>query len=248
MFASFKQILTVAAMTSLLAGVLLTLIQQVQVVPLILEAEKYDRQAATTGFGEDHLAAPAEHGRAFTNTLEHADERTSWQPGEGLERNLFTALANIVIALGYALLLGAAASLAANSPGNAKLDGRLGLLWGLAGYVVFFVAPSIGLPPELPASHSGALENRQLWWASAVLCTGVGLAFIFFNARYIAKIFGAVLIIAPHAVGVPHAPAHAAVVPDELLRTFIIATIIANAAFWLALGGFYGFFHKRLSN
>nr|VFK63894.1 MAG: cobalt transporter subunit CbtA [Candidatus Kentron sp. UNK]VFK70739.1 MAG: cobalt transporter subunit CbtA [Candidatus Kentron sp. UNK] len=241
MFASFKKILTVAAITSLLAGVLLSLIQQFQVIPLILEAEKYER-AAGAGVGKDHFAPEQGQARDSMQAREHADEQASWQPGQGLERNLFTALANIVVALGYALLLGAVVALR-----DAKLDWRFGLLWGLAGYVVFFVAPVLGMPPELPGSHSGALEHRQLWWLITILCTGAGLAFVFFNDQYITKIFGAVLIITPHVVGAPHAPAPA-IVPDELLRTFIIATITTNAVFWLALGGFYGFFHKKFTN
>nr|VFJ70971.1 MAG: cobalt transporter subunit CbtA [Candidatus Kentron sp. FW] len=236
MFAKFKRILTIAAITSLISGIFLTLAQQVQVIPMILEAEKYELAAGT----DHHAATPAEHSHA--NADVHAGEEAGWQPAEGLERNLYTALANIVVALGFALLLGAVAFLR-----GAKLDWRWGLVWGLAGYVVFFLAPAIGMSPELPGSHSGALEQRQLWWLMTVVCTGSGLALVFFNAQTIVKILGVVLLVAPHIVGAPHAPAPEGVVPPELIRSFVIATAITNAVFWLVLGGVYGFFDKKLS-
>nr|VFK22417.1 MAG: cobalt transporter subunit CbtA [Candidatus Kentron sp. MB]VFK28775.1 MAG: cobalt transporter subunit CbtA [Candidatus Kentron sp. MB]VFK74090.1 MAG: cobalt transporter subunit CbtA [Candidatus Kentron sp. MB] len=233
MFASFKRILTIAAITSLIAGVLLTFLQQVQVIPSILAAEKYE-QAAAGHHGEAH-------DRDAAGAHEHADEKADWQPAEGLERNLYTTLANIVVALGYALLLGAIAFLR-----NAKLNWQSGLVWGLVGYVVFFLAPALGMPPELPGSHSGALEERQLWWLLTVLCTGAGFALIFFNARIVVKIAGALLLVLPH-FGVPHAPVPESLVPAELIQSFIVATALTNAVFWLALGGFYGFLNKKLA-
>jgi len=31
-------------------------------------------------------------------------------------------------------------------------------------------------------------------------------------------------------------------------QAFVIATFIANAVFWLGLGGLFGFFHRRLED
>lgn len=238
MFGSFKKILIKAAITSLITGILLTLVQQIQVIPLILEAEKYEH---ATGAGQ-HTPMPAEHGPDAGGT-QHAGGEEGWQPAEGLERNLYTALANIVVALGFALLLGAATFLR-----GTKLDWRFGLLWGLAGYVVFFLAPALGMTPELPASHSGALEQRQLWWFMTVTCTGSGLSLLFFVPQAIVRILGVVLIVTPHVVGAPHAPAPGGVMPPELIHSFVIATALTNAVFWLALGGVYGFLDKKLAN
>nr|VFJ70574.1 MAG: cobalt transporter subunit CbtA [Candidatus Kentron sp. FW] len=122
------------------------------------------------------------------------------------------------------------------------------LLWGFAGYVVFFLAHALGMAPELPGSHSGALERRQLWWLLTVICTGLGFAFIVFNTQALVKILGVVLFVVPHAIGAPHAPAPKGVVPPELIRSFVIATVITNAVFRLALGSVYGFFDKRLAS
>ncbi len=217
---SFKNLFTVAALTSLIAGVMLTLFQQIQVIPAVLEAEGYE---------------PA------TEHSQPAHDQTEWAPTEGLERNLFTAAANIVTALGFALLLGAAAAWR-----GSKLNWRSGLLWGSAGYVVFFIAPSLGLHPELPGTEAANLQLRQVWWVTTVMCTAAGLALLFFKPRSILKILGVALILAPHIIGAPQADIHSALVPDELIHTFIIATILSNAVFWLSLGGLYGFFNQKL--
>ena len=64
----------------------------------------------------------------------------------------FTVAANIVTAVGFALLLVAASEFAGGIAGW-----RSGLLWGLAGFAVFTLAPGLGLPPELPAMPAAEL-------------------------------------------------------------------------------------------
>ena len=231
--ATFKQTVAAAALAGILAGLLLTLVQQAQVVPLILEAEAYE-QAVETANGTQ-TSTPLK--------LEHQHEHGGWQPENGWERNLFTAAANIVVALGFALLLGAAAA-----QRGAKLDWRSGLLWGLGGYAVFFVAPSLGLPPEVPGAQVAELAHRQLWWAATSIFTAGGLAFIVFSSRRAAKILGVALLIVPHVVGAPQPDVHGGVAPAAVAQAFVIATFIANAVFWLGLGGLFGFFHRRLED
>ncbi len=227
--ATFKQTVAAAAFAGILAGLLLTLVQQVQVVPLIHKAEAYE-QAAETANGKQ-TSAPLKH------------EQGGWQPDNGWERNLFTAAANIVVALGFALLLGAAVILR-----GVKLDWRSGLLWGLGGYAVFFVAPSLGLPPEVPGAQMAELAHRQLWWAATSIFTAAGLAFIVFSSRRAAKILGVALLIVPHVVGAPQPDVHGGVAPAAVAQAFVFATFIANAVFWLGLGGLFGFFHRRLED
>ncbi len=222
---AFKTIMIPAAFSGLLAGVLLTLLQHLQVVPLILEAEVYE-QAATAA----HPAASAEH------------EHDAGQPQNGWQRNVFTTAANVVVALGYALLLGAVLTLRGTA-----LTWRSGLLWGLAGYVVFFVAPSSGLPPQVPGAQAAELAQRQLWWVATVGCTAAGLALLVFSARPTTKLLGVVLLAAPHFIGAPQPEVPGGVAPAELAHAFIVATFIANAIFWLALGGLFGFFQRRLA-
>jgi len=228
MTVSLKNLFTVAALSSLSAGILLTLIQQFQVVPAIIEAESYEQSPAV-----EHGASESGHVHAHTES-DHAHDDSAWAPRDGLQRTLFTAGANIVIALGFALLIGAATVLR-----GITLNWRTGLLWGLAGYAVFFVAPSLGLHPELPGTAAADLQSRQYWWLATIACSAVGLALLVFSPRVVLKILA-------HVVGAPLPDVHSALAPADLIQRFIIATIIANAVFWLALGGLYGFFQQKL--
>ncbi len=228
---SFSKILSAAALASLFAGILLTLVQQVGVIPSILEAEKYENSTAADT--KTPITTPA--------YAEHSHDSQAWAPQDGLERTFFTFAANILIAMGFALLLGAAATLSGK-----YISWKSGLLWGLAGYIVFFVAPSLGLTPELPGTEAAALQTRQIWWAATAICTAGGLALMVFAPNYLFKGIGVIMLVVPHLVGAPQPEHHAALAPQELITTFIIATAIANAVFWLSLGGAYGFFNRKL--
>ena len=231
---ALKKIVSAAALAGLLAGLLLTGIQELQVNPIILKAEVYEDAAAIPQeVAHLHSGAEAEH---------HEHAAGAWQPANGWERTVFTALANISLAVGLGLLVGAGISLRDEESGW-----RAGLLWGVAGYLVFFVAPSLGLPPALPGTNAALLVDRQIWWMITVLATVMGLALLIFAKNWKLKIFGAVLLVVPHILGAPQPQVYASAAPAELARTFIYATAAANAAFWLALGGLMGFFYKKFS-
>ena len=114
---AFKNLLVATALAGILAGLLLTLVQRIQVVPLILEAERYE-QAATS-----EIAHTANHSPISANQ-EHT--HSAWQPEQGWERTLYTAAANIVVAFGFALLLGAVATTASSSGETEGLTVRSG--------------------------------------------------------------------------------------------------------------------------
>ena len=101
-------------------------------------------------------------------------------------------------------------------------------------YAVFFVAPSLGLPPELPGTDSAALHERQLWWIGTALCSAAGLWLLAFAEKRGLWVIGALLLIAPHALGAPQPAVHSAAAPAELADAFVRATYVANAIFWLA--------------
>lgn len=223
--ATFKQLLTTAALAGLLAGLLLTAVQQLQVAPLILDAERYEHAAG------NHAPHPSdEHS--------HAD----WQPRAGMERSLYTGGANIVMAVGFALLLGAVTILR-----GTPLDWRTGLLWGAAGYAVFFIAPALGLPPEVPGAQTAGLVPRQLWWITAAACTAGGLALAVFGRGWGVRVLAAPLLLAPHLIGAPQVEVHGSTAPAELAQAFVAASAVANAVFWLVLGGLFGFFQRRFA-
>jgi cobalt transporter subunit CbtA len=219
--AAFRELVVAALLAGFLAGLLLTAVQQIQVIPALLKAEQYQQKTTV-------------------ETISHSQDH-DWQPENGWERSFFTALANIGLGIGFALLTGSAMSL------RGGVDNwRKGLLWGLAGYIIFFVAPSLGLPPEIPGADAAKLEDWQNWWLITVLDSGFGLWLLVFAKTRINKLFGAVLLITPHLIGAPQPEVHNSVAPVELAQVFMTASVFANAVFWLAIGGFTGLFGKKI--
>ena len=127
-----------------------------------------------------------------------------------------------------------------------KVDVRRGLLWGLAGYAVFALAPALGLPPEAPGAAAAELFPRQSWWLGAVTATALGLALLIFARALAFKVAGAAIVVLPHLIGAPQHVAGGSVPPD-LASTFIIASLAATGLFWLALGGVSGAVYRRLA-
>jgi cobalt transporter subunit CbtA len=112
----------------------------------------------------------------------------------------------------------------------------MGLLWGLAGFIVFFAAPGLGLSPELPGTAAAELSARQMWWAGTAAGTALGLALIFGASRWWLRVVGAALVIAPHLVAAPHLAVERSLAPEELQSHFRWVTTACNALFWLVLG------------
>ena len=216
----FRIFIFTALLAGGLAGLLLMGIQQWQVTPIILAAEKFETA--------DHSHEQAAH--------EHSDEEGAWSPADGAERMLFTLFSDVLAGTGFALLLVAAMSLR-NHSGWLK-----GLLWGLAGYTVFFVAPSLGLHPKVPGTTGAALAEQQLWWIATVAATAGGLALLVFTRSLLLRGMAIVLLLMPHLFGAPLPEVTSSLAPEQLRNDFILASSIANAVFWLALGVFTGYF------
>jgi cobalt transporter subunit CbtA len=221
----FRRIVVSACLAGLLGGLVLTGVQWFQVVPIIAQAEIYEPAGTvpkTHSNGSDH---------------DHA----AWAPGEGGERTLWTAIANVGMAIGFTLLLVAIFSLREN------VTWRQGLLWGLGGFAAFFALPAVGLAPELPGTATAALEQRQVWWVMTVAMSAAGLALAALGRSWALKAVGVVLVLAPHALGAPQPETHSALAPSDLSQTFVFATALANAVFWLVLGASSAIAFKKLA-
>ena len=225
-----RRILLPAIIAGIVAGALLTGLQHIEVIPLIYEAETYE----TTAVG-GHVHEPD-----AANTNEHEP----WAPDDGLERVGVTLLANIVAAIGFGLLL--SVSFVVLSAKGRTIVWRGGLLWGLAGFAIFNLAPALGLPPELPGSEAAALEGRQGWWILTVVLTALGLGLIAFAKPGYVRALGVIPIAIPHFIGAPVPEYHGGLVPEEMAERFIYASLATSAAFWLALGALTAFLHRRM--
>lgn len=219
-----------AGFSGLLAALLLTLLQSFWVAPLILQAETYETAAPAA---EHH-----EHGEAVA-PHEHSAE--AWAPEDGWQRILSTTGGNLVVAVGFALILAALYSLRA--PGRVAT----GALWGLAGFAVFCLAPTLGLPPELPGTAAADLGQRQTWWIGTAAATAAGLALLVFAQHWLFKVLGVALLVIPHLIGAPQPAVHESLAPEALETQFKIASWLTNAAFWVALGLLSAWLFRRSS-
>jgi cobalt transporter subunit CbtA len=119
------------------------------------------------------------------------------------------------------------------------------VLWGLAGFAVFTLAPGLGLPPELPAMPAADLGARQVWWVATVLATGIGLWLIAFRGTVALSLVGLALIVVPHIIGAPQPESHESPIPEGLHHQFVVAVTVTNLIFWVALGGIVGLVRQR---
>ncbi|MBF8674226.1 CbtA family protein [Pseudomonas fulva] len=217
-----------AGFSGLLAALLLTVLQTLWVSPLILQAETYEASAPTHTHEQ---GAEAAH--------EHSDE--AWSPEEGWQRTLSTTGGNLVVAVGFALILAGLYSL------RQPRSTASGAAWGLAGFAVFCLAPTLGLPPELPGTAAADLAQRQVWWAGAAGATAVGLALLIFARHWVLKGVGVIVLIVPHVIGAPQPEVHESLAPAALEAQFQLASWLTNAAFWLALGLISAGLYRRFS-
>jgi cobalt transporter subunit CbtA len=237
MFGYLRLFLTVALLAGISAGIVNWGAHMLGTTPLILQAEVYEKagEDASTSSGDTTTTEAAGH--------EHHHDAEAWEPADGWERNLFTLGADLITGVGYAFLLTAAIVFFGKGA-----DWRRGILWGLAGFACFSLAPALGLPPELPGTKAAALDARQIWWIGTAIATAAGL----FAAARLRNVYGyaiaVVLIALPHVVGAPKPEAAGGLAPEELEHKFVVVAIATSLVFWLVLGVLTGAFFKRYAN
>jgi len=231
-----------AFIAGLVAALVFTLVQSVWITPLILQAETYEEaaEAAPSPSALEHGAdaahedagsaaqAASEHHHAVSG---HHHDDSEWKPRDGWQRTAFTLGANIVMGVSYGLVL-VAVFLLWREPKNVAA----GLAYGIAGFLVFFVAPGLGLPPELPGTAAADLTARQEWWVVTAAASALGLLLFFSYPRVWVRVVALALIIAPHFIPAPHPAIEGSLAPAALQTQFRLATTVSNALFWLALG------------
>lgn len=219
----FRRIIFSAILIGIFSGLLLSASQILSVTPILLSAEQYE--------AVDEPMAGHQHHQVAEN----------WSPEDGFERTAYTISTNILAAIGFACIVLVYMS-HLRSRNQLKSGLLQGFIWGLACFLVFFVMPSLGLPPEIPGSNAEALPYRQSWWLLAVCCTAVGLSIVVFSPMRF-KAFGIVSLALPFVIGAPHIEGPLFSHPDpqavtaltDLHQQFIVATGMTNFIFWLAV-------------
>jgi cobalt transporter subunit CbtA len=233
---SFRAIVFTSMLVGLIAGAAVSAVQFIGTSSLILKAEVYEKagEAAPPTHSHDGNAAGHEHGH----------DEAAWEPADGLERNVFTIAANVLTAIGYALLLTGLIALRGQ-----PITWREGLLWGMGGFACVMLAPMLGLPPELPGSPAAALGERQLWWIGTAAVTAAGLSLIAFRREPWAAVLAIALIVAPHLLGAPAAPeGEHALAPEALQHQFVVAAVLTSLVFWTLLGSLSGVLLRKFAD
>lgn len=222
----FMRILTSALYAGFAAGLIAALLQLVFVQPVLLHAELYE-SGELVHFGEETGDAAA---------LLAAS-------GIDLVRDGLSVLFSALIYTGYAFLL--VAVMALSEERGAVISARTGLVWGVAGFIAFHMAPAFSLPPELPGLAAADVSARQIWWWSTAAATGAGLWLIAFANNWTARIGAIALLLAPHLVGAPQPDGFTGPVPPELGVLFAARALGTGLAAWAILGLFAGWFWQR---
>lgn len=210
-----SKIVTSALFAGFAAGLIAALLQLAFVQPHLLHAELFESGALTHSVTTGSLA----HGPAY--------EFDAMRDGLSV---LFSAL----IYTGYALMMVAAMAFA-DERGHV-LTPRVGIIWGLAGFIAVHFVPAVGLPPELPGSSAADVGARQIWWFATVGATALALWLIAFGRSMIVWGVAVILLAAPHIIGAPHPEKFHGGVPPELGGLFAGNALGVGMAAWVVLG------------
>lgn len=238
----FQRLIFAAVAVALLVGSVQSGVQQLQAVPIILAAEVFESQKVEAPEPVATPAMAAAHTHADATAHSHGDAAEEWAPADGVERALWTWVANVLHAFSMALLVFAVMGLSLYR--GSRLRSLALAAWvAAAGWLTFHFWPSLGLPAEIPGMDAARLGSRQGWWvlaagSAALAC--VSLAMLRSHLRWVAA---AAWLALPYVVGAPHIMAdplagfsgEAQATLRQLGTQFVWATTWVSLSFWLSM-------------
>ena len=233
-----RRIFATALLAGFLGGLGISIVHEFTTTPIILHAEQFENKSSAIDQKHSSIENPLlilAHGGDAAK-----DGDQPWGPANGWERTLFTTIANIITGGGFALILVACFSVL-----DGNVNGRMGVIWGMAGFGVMSLAPALGLPPEVPGTLTAELIPRQSWWFLCVAATALGLWMLVFRKGVVWVVAGIALMVLPHIVGAPQPARIGGAVPPELAGHFAAASLVTSAIFWSLLGWLSGTFWQR---
>lgn len=211
----YGRILTSALFAGVAAGLIAALLQLSFVQPILLHAELYE-SGELVHFGGEAISAHPE------------------LPGFDAVRDGMSILFTTLVYTGYAMILVALMSVAEQR--GHEITARNGLLWGLAGFITFQLAPGVTLAPEVPGVAAADVGLRQIWWVGTVLASGIAMWLIAFGNGATAHVVAAALLLAPHVIGAPEPVTFTGPVPTEIGALFAARALGVGMAAWAILG------------
>lgn len=217
----FSRVLTSALFAGAAAGLLIALLQLLFVQPVLLHAELYE-SGELVHFGGEAVTAHPE------------------LPGFDAVRDGLSIVFTMLTYTGYALVMVALMSIA-EGMGHA-VTARTGILWGLAGFVTFHLAPGFTLAPEVPGVAAADVVDRQIWWTATVAAAGIAMWLLAFGGNLVSYAIAAMLLMLPHLIGAPEPETFTGPVPTEIGALFAARAFGIGLAAWALLGCFAGHF------
>ncbi len=224
---------------------LLTVVQGIELIPLLHDSEARQLNSSSSSVATDPL----------NSQPSQSHDAQASPPAPSHERQLYTLLTNTIISWGYALVICATMALHHLHSTRPPVTRASGLIWGLAGYIAFYVAPTMAIPPQTPASEifltdgllSLSLPLQKTAWLAVSITTAAGIAGIYY-AKGQKKLWGAAVLILPQLLlaTLGSELTHSAMHPQHNNLDAKIASItaasyskigyITNLLYWLVLG------------
>lgn len=244
----FPKLLTSALGAGVAAWLLAAVLHFAFVQKLILLGEEYETGAlvhfGAAGSDPGSEAGVAPHTHAEGEAAEGHEHAPATETSDQT-RNLWTAVFFGLVYVAYSMIL--VAGFAVAQAFGKTITAREGVLWGIAGFAAFQLAPAMGLAPELPGTLAADLGARQVWWWATVAATAGGLGLIGYGRGFALAALGGALIALPHAIGAPELEGFAGVAPPEVAAAFSARVLGASLATWALLGWVAGALWARQS-
>ncbi len=223
-----KHLMTSGLLAGLVVAIFATLLQFAFLERNILLAEQYETGELThfaVGAGHDHTEAGHDHAVS-----------RFWP------RQAKTLLTLIITYCGYGLGMIAGISLARHF--GKSIGATQALLWGLAGFAAFSLAPAMGLAPSLPGIEGADLTSRQIWWLFCASATVAGLGLLAYGHGLV-RLAGVAFILVPHITGAPHLSEFTGILPPEMAAQHAARSLGVGMVVWVTLGGLSRWFLDR---
>jgi cobalt transporter subunit CbtA len=214
-----SRLVTSAVFAGAASGLIIALLQFAFVQPVLLHAELYESGQLVHFGGTVNSASPE-------------------LPGFDVMRDGLSILFTMMTYSGYALILVAVMSMADQS----LVTPRMGMIWGLAGFVAAHLAPAISLPPEVPGVAAADVQLRQIWWFATVAMAAGAMWILAFRFNMYGIAAAALLLLLPHIIGAPQPAAFQGPVPTELGALFAARALGIGLVAWVILGAFCAYF------
>ncbi|PPB82453.1 cobalt transporter subunit CbtA [Albidovulum inexpectatum] len=243
-----RKLLTGGVVAGFAAGLLGALLHFAFIQELILLGEEYESGARVhfQAHGEpDDAGMQAGHDHGAHDHSGHDHGGGDGEETSTIVRNGLTVLFTGLIYAGYGLILVAGFALAEHF--GRRIGTAEAILWGIAGFVSFQLAPAMGLAPELPGSVAADLGARQAWWLGTVIATAGGIALLAYGRGVVWWVLAGALLAAPHVIGAPHLDEYYGVAPPEVAAEFAARVLGVGLVVWTVLGWLAGSLWQRES-